>query len=67
MRVDSEDLPDGLVEAAGADGVEAIECAVFHGVGEEVADHGSSVFGLGLSWHNELLCDYSGNRRSCQG
>ena len=27
MRVDSEDLPDGLVEAAGADGVDTVEDA----------------------------------------
>ena len=61
VRLSSEGLPHGVVESACADGAEAVERAVFHGVGDEVAEHGSSVFGLGLSWPSELLCDYSGN------
>ena len=64
VRLSSEGLPHGVVESACADGAEAVERAVFHGVGDEVAEHGSSVFGLGLSWPSELLCDYSGNRSS---
>ena len=63
----SEDLPRGVVESACADGAGAVERAVFHGVGEEVAEHGSSVFGLGLSWPSEPMYDYSENRSSCQG
>ena len=64
VRLSSERLPHGVVESACADGAEAVERAVFHGVGEEVVEYGSSVFGLGLSWPSELLCDYSGNRSS---
>ena len=64
VRLNSEGLPHGVVESACADGAEAVERAVFHGVGDEVAEHGSSVFRLGLSWPSELLCDYSGNRSS---
>ena len=67
VRLGSEGLPRGVVESACADGAEAVERAVFHGVGEEVAEHGSSVFGLGLSWPSEPMYDYSGNRSSCQG
>ena len=67
VRLGSEGLPRGVVESACADGAEAVERAVFHGVGEEVAEHGSSVFGLGLSWSSEPMCDYSGSRSSCQG